>query len=250
MNLFFLQKKTTKVRAFTLLEVLASLSIVTMIILGPLTFSINSSSVARQTKDIMISMYLSQEAFELLHFQYDSLYIACIHDQNPCSSNPTSPGELPGEKAWRLFKERLNYDVSCFDSDGCSYDFLDMLNPESSDSFARYSPTSNSCSNISTVYSKKNILDTKIRNYYVCSGIDKNSPRLVHDSIQDVKKTNYTRKIFVVSTPTIDEGTPPIAPTNLELSQDDLEFTVTVSFKRSNGVIRTMKYIDVLHSRT
>ncbi|MBP6948618.1 MAG: hypothetical protein KBC41_03245 [Candidatus Pacebacteria bacterium] len=248
MHLFFLQRTYKKIQAFTLLEVLTSFSIVTLVILGPLTFSVNASAVARQTKDIITTMYLTQESFELIHFQYDSLYIACINDVAPCSDIATEIGESPGNKAWRILKERLS-DVSsgpsCFDNEGCSYDFLDMINPSS---ITKYEPTGTECPYISIFRGFLGADDDDVRNYYICSGVESDDIRL-NDTPRDIRRTSYTRKIFITSIPTIDENIVPIAPVNLELYQDDLEITATVSFRRSNGVIRTMKFSDILHPR-
>ena len=60
-------------KAFTLIEVLVSLWIITIAVLGPLAAAINSSSTSRNTKDVVISSYLAQESFELLRFSRDSL---------------------------------------------------------------------------------------------------------------------------------------------------------------------------------
>lgn len=241
-----------KIRAFTLLEVLASFSIVTLVILGPLTFSINSASFSGQSKDLMVSVYLAQEAIELLHYQYDTLYIACANDMDACNSlvETTLPGESSGDKAWRLFKTRLANvtppNVSCFSSSGCTYDFLEMLNATSTTPPKRYSPIASTCQNLSLVYASS----TNQRNYYVCSSLTVGSPSL-KDSPYKIKNTSYSRKVVLVSKSTFDEGSLDIPnDPNSAHYQDDVVITSSVSFRRFNGVTRTVKVTDFMHARS
>lgn len=248
MNLFFTNIKHKGVEAFTLLEVLASLVIVTLVILGPLTSAVNSSSYASQTKDVMISTYLAEESLELLHHQYDTLYIACANDKDACDSVsvPTLAGETPGGKAWRLFKTRLNDSTagskSCFDADGCSYDFLDMIDVTSvMPSPTKYLPTGAKCSTISLAY---RMVDSKVRNYYVCGGAGHLAAAF------NSNKTQYLRKVFIESKPTFPEVNPATPPANLGLYNDDLLVAATISFRRSNGMLRSIKVTDFLHTRS
>lgn len=254
MNLFFNQQRNTKVRAFTLLEVLASFAIVTLVILGPLTFSINSASYSRQSKDVLTAQYLAQEALELLHYQYDTLYIACSNEKDACDTLivPTIDGETKGAKAWRLFKTRLSDtsdgSASCFSSDGCSFDFLDMLNATSTTPPKKYVPLSNKCPKLSMVYSA---LDGNVINYYVCSSIDQaDLGNRLKDNHFTVKQSAYSRKVNVVSVPTFNEVNSPSSPVNIGLYQDDLIVTATVSFRRSNGVMRNIEVVDFFHARS
>lgn len=261
MKLFCTSNHHKNIRAFTLLEVLASLSIVTLVILGPLTSSINSSAYSKQSKDLMVSLYLAEESLELLRHQYDTLYIACANDKDACEESvfPTVAGETSGGKAWRLFKTRLNDSsvlgtVSCFDTDGCSYDFLDMMEASSVTPPKKYDPTSTECPSLSMVqsapYGELYGIDTGVRNYYVCSSIDQTD---INDRLKDnhfnVSKTTYTRSIFVESKPTFTEANPPSSPANLGLYQDDLVVTSTVSFRRSNGLVRSITVTDFFHAR-
>lgn len=257
MKHFFTTINRNSVRAFTLLEVLASFTIVTMVILGPLSFSVNSASYSRQSKDVLTSEYLAQEALELLHNQYDTLYIECAHNKGPCEEtiNPTLSGETSGSKAWRTFKTRLDDTTdgaaSCFDTGGCTYDLIDMLDTTTvTPPPKRYVPVSNICSGLAMVYSVVAGYDPDMRNYYVCSGID--TSRLKDDHFK-IKQSAYTRKITITSVPTFTEtGTPIPAspPANIGLYQDDLVVTATVSFRRSNGVIREIKVVDLIHARS
>lgn len=257
MHTFFTSTKNKSVKAFTLLEVLASFSIVTLVILGPLTFSINSASYSRQAKDVLTAQYLAQESLELLHYQHDTLFIACANEKDACDSGtvPTLDGETRGGKAWRIFKTRLdNTDSgasSCFSVDGCSYDFLDMLDATSITPPLKYSPVGIVCPGLSEVYSTVLGYDTTTRNYYVCSSIDQaDIGNRLKDDHFDVKKTTYLRKINIESVPTFTEVNSLSAPANLGLYQDDLIVTATVSFRRSNGIMRHIKVSDFFHARS
>lgn len=253
MNTFLKHLKQQQVRAFTLLEVLASLSIVTLVILGPLTSSVNSSSFARQTKDVMTSTYLAEEALELLHYQYDTLYLACANNVEACLGQILSE-ETPGGAAWRLFKTRLQSSslldgtVSCFDTDGCSYDFLDMRSAASITNPKKYLPTGDYCPKLALVTSAVIGTVDGIRNYYVCSGIIADPSSLI-DTPLTIKKTTYSRKIQLQSIKTFEEGSG-TGLAHLEWYNDDLVITATVSFRRSNGVMRNIKVVDFLHARS
>ncbi|MCF7843721.1 type II secretion system GspH family protein [Candidatus Gracilibacteria bacterium] len=249
MKLFLKQAKSKSVRAFTLLEVLASLAIITMVILGPFSLAVNSSSYARQTRDIITSTYLAEEAVELLQYQHSSLYISCLNRVDLCADDvpdtPPKPNETESEKAWRLFKTRLSThpNTSCFDSGGCSYDFIDMLNATSTAIPSVYSPTDSDCRNIAQVSS---IVDSAVREYYVCSGID--TGRL-KDAFYSVARKTYTRRVTVESLPTFETGGIVGTP-NLGLYNDDLLVTAYVTYTRSNGIVRTIKVAHFLHKHS
>jgi hypothetical protein len=248
----FLHKQ---VQAFTLLEVLTSLSIVTLVIMGPLTFSVNSAAFSKQSKDVLTSMYLAQESLELLHFQYDTLYIACSRTKDACDDGiPLLPGESLGGKAWRLFKTRLadtsSGSASCFSAGGCAFDFLDMTEVISVTPPKKYDPAGTMCPKLSIVESVVNGYDTTVRNYYVCSSIDQSDTLRLKDNHFNVKKTAYGRVVKVESVPTFTETNAPTPPANLGLYQDDLIITSTVSFRKSNGVMRDIKVVDFFHPRS
>lgn len=255
MNLFFRNITHTRTRAFTLLEVLASLSIVTLVILGPLTSAINSASYSRQTKDVMTATYLAEEALELLHYQYDTLFLACTNTPdavNACGAAQVG-NETATEKAWRLFKQRLHRSsgASCFVAPGCSYDFLDMLKVTSVDPII-YSPTTGiDCPKLSMVNSVVSGFNTNVRNYYVCSGISLINDIRLKDNAFGISKTAYSRSVFIKSARTFEAMPTPItSPANLELYYDDLIVTATVSFRRSNGLMRSIKVTDFFHARS
>lgn len=244
MKFLKLQPHNKNIQAFTLLEVLASLAIVTMVIMGPLISAVSSSSYAVQSKDVMVATYLAEEALELLHYQNDSLYLQCIKAKLACDNTvPTlmrgSGGlETPGEKAWRLFKTRLDGDgsISCFS--GCSYDFFDMSTTTKTVP-TLYLPTSDDCKYLAQA--SVVVVDFKpfVRTYYACSGV----PDHVKDAFT-VAKTSYSRKVVVESKDTF-EGLDP-----LPHYYDDLLITSTVTFRRSNGTIRTIKVTDFLRAHS
>ena len=233
----FLKKlKKNNVEAFTLLEVLASLAIVTLVILGPISSAVNSASFARQTKDVMTSTYLAEEALEMLHYQYDSLYLQCANNQGACLVSSLA-GETPGEKSWRLFKERLAYNtspyVSCFTANGCSYDFIDLLSSTSVDPIAKYSPAGDECRKLARVSAT---VGEQVINKYVCSGIPS------HNAGPSVT-TAYSRSVTV-------ESKQAFFSDNSPSYNDDLLITAKISFRRSNGILRTIQVVDFLHARS
>lgn len=255
MNLFFKNITRKQVKAFTLLEVIAAFAIVTLVILGPLTNAVNSSSFALQTKDVMVSTYLAEEAIELLHYQHDTLYLACINNKDACDGQ-VGLTETPGGAAWRIFKNRLNDSispsVSCFDPNtkGCSYDFLDMLQATSTTPPKKYNPTtSTQCSGLSTVKSNVTGIESIARSYYVCKGDEKKIEVGLQETILAFKASTYSRSVFIESKKTFDEGGGS-GYSHPEWYNDDLIITATVSFRRSNGVMRSIKVIDFLHARS
>ncbi len=222
-----LQKLRTSVRAFTLIETLVSVMIITTVILGPLTVAMNASSYARQTKDTMIATYLAQEALELLRHQQDSIYLRCIGQAN--STCTVQAGETQSNAAWRIFRTRLGSNTqgiaSCYSNEvpgSCAYDVVDMLTNQDGD-FPKYNPSSNLCSTLSR----------SPLNLYVCSGTLGLGAGYVN--------SYFTRTVSVTSVPTF---------SGLDQNyNDDLRVTITISFRRTNGFIRQIKVVDFLHAR-
>jgi type II secretory pathway pseudopilin PulG len=214
-----------KIRGFTIIEALVSAMIVSIVILGPLTVSIQASSYAKQTKDTMIAIYLAQEAVELLRHQQDSIYLRCSSSES--SACPMINGELPREAAWRLFNERLsstNNGVSCLSNQApgvCAYDFIDMVGNEDV-SPSKYDFTGSQCSTLSV----------NVNGLYVCTG--------AHGS--GAIQTNFSRSISI--TPLIT-----FSGTDAEYNTD-LRVVVTINFKRSNGYSKQIKVVDFLHARS
>jgi len=166
---------------------------------------------------------LAQEATELLHHLQESIYLKCVGDtsvNSVCESIIVANGiyEMPSETAWRVFKGYLSALPSCFDSVGCSYDFIDMTSNEFTTP-TKYVSTSSSCSSLY-------LMSTGL---YVCAGT-----RGVSGA-----PTFFTRKVQVESIPTFSG-----ADANYN---DDLRVTSTVTFRRSNGYTRSIKLVDFLH---
>ncbi|MEI6810586.1 MAG: type II secretion system protein [Candidatus Nomurabacteria bacterium] len=219
------QAEIKNVKAFTLVETLTAMFIISTIVLGPLTVAMNAAAYARQTKDVMIATYLAQESTELIHHLQDTLYLKCVGDVSGVScpaSDPNGDGvfDEPGESSWLLLKNYLTSGNSCFSSDGCAYDFIDMT-IDGNTAPTKYSLNSGLCNTLSLT-----------SNYlYVCSG--------AHGGIGDTN-TSFSR---IVKVDNID------VPTGGDSAYNDgLRVTATVSFRRSNGYIRTVKLVDFLHA--
>lgn len=218
-NLLF---KTTNLRGFTLVETMASVFVMSMVIIGPLTLASSASAYAKMSKDMMIGNHLAQEAVELLRHQQDSVYIRCADkDTSTC---PASASETSDEAAWRIFKERLGVSQSdlCFSSAGCSYDYVDMTTNQDANP-TKYASTANSCNTLS--------FDPSTHTY-VCTGVRG----------EGLSKTYFSRTVSVVS----------LTSASQEYDRnysDDLRVTVTVTFKRVNGFTRSIKIVDFLHAR-
>ena len=254
MKVAYSQKIPQKIKAFTLIEVMTSVAILTMVILGPITAAINASSYSKQVKDVMISTDLAEESLELLHYKYNTIYIQCKNTvAGVCDPSAYVTGDEndPAKIAWRLFKTFLYNNVTsgCFNADGCSFDFLDMTDTAAG---KYYLSTDGECPTISLVKSDTGT-DPLERKYYVCSGID-NGTRL-KDTLISFTSTVYTRKVVVKSIPqppyaVFASFEPAIATdnaANLSLYHDDLQMTATVTFSKPNGSIRTVKVIDFVH---
>lgn len=215
-------------KGFTLIETLVSTMIITLVILGPLTVASRASSYARTTKDTLIANYLAQESIELLRHQQDSVYIRCIQAINSFCT-PTN-NETPQESAWRIFKYRLGSNpqgASCIDTDnsnGCSYDFIDMSANEDF-SPTKYISTDSPCHTLS--------LETAT-GLYVCSE--------AHGTGAGYTVTHFSRSVSITQLPTI---TGPDQNYN-----DDLRVIVTISFKQPNGYTQQVKIVDFLHARS
>lgn len=223
----FVKTHNRFLRGFTLVETLVSTFIITVVILGPLIVASNASTYARITKDTLIATYLAQEAIELLRHQQDSVYIRCI--QGTTSNCVPQSNETPKEAAWRVFKARLGSNAqgaSCYLTDnayGCSYDFIDMTSNQSTNP-TKYISTQSSCNTLSIQTSTS---------LYVCTG--------VRGGGGGYKVTNFSRSVSVTSINTFSGAD--------QSYNDDLQVTVTITFKRPNGYMHQIKVIDFLHAR-
>lgn len=227
-----LTKSYRSLKGLTLLETLVSITIITLAIIGPLSYMVTSSSYAKQTKEAMTASYLAEEAVELLQNRYDSLYVLCNKQPgiDPCI---TATGETVGQIAWRVFKEKFlaggGY-PSCFADNvsGCAFDYVDMQDPLSSFP-PRYLPAEADCSSLigvssSTYYS------------YVCKGVPS------HKDGQETSNS-YRRVVYLEQLPTFENN-----PAN-EQDNDDIRITVEVEYKSASGAVRNARVTRFMHPR-
>ena len=258
-----MNKKYHTVKAFTLLETLASIAIISLVIVGPLSVLSSSSSYARQTKDVIIATYLAEEAIELLQNQYDSIYIYC--NKNPTATDPGSlcePATTPiaetttGQTAWRVFKERLSSpsaQLSCFkdeNADGCTYNATDMIGEITLTPPTRYKAGSSDCLRLIKVSEQVMTRETGAANpgnqplfvtgsSYVCSGGNISAGGAVADTSK-----SFSRSISVEHLPTFET-----APLKEEQHNDDLRITSEVTFRSINGRSNTLRVTRFMHAR-
>lgn len=232
-SFFSVNKK--HIRAFTLIEALVSMSIITLVMMGPLTVAINSSSYARQTRDVMTATYLAQEALELLHHQQDAMYLACLADHST-SVCPGVQGETVGETAWRMFEAKLSqnvYGASCYIGDnphGCAFDFIDMATDAATNP-SKYDAQGEECSKLSLLTLTQGD-GTPTRYLYVCAGVVSHLQGIV-------TATSFSRAVSIESISVFPEGG--------VIYNDDLRVTVTMTFSRANGYTRTLSVVDFFH---
>ncbi|MEN9881078.1 MAG: hypothetical protein RLZZ308_261 [Candidatus Parcubacteria bacterium] len=222
-----------RIRGFTLLETLVSITIITLVIIGPLAFFTTSSSYARQTRETMVATYLAEEAIELWQNHYDSLYVYCKKQPSLDPCIPTGD-ETTGETAWRVFKSQIATESaysSCFvtqNSAGCSFDFIDFLN-SATGTPPRYGTTGNECQYLVEVSSST-------LHSYVCKGVP------THISGTPMRAL-YKRTVKVERLDTFD------GPQPEDQYNDDVRFTVDVSFRGVNGVTRSVQLVRYIHPR-
>ena len=253
-----LYKKT--IRGFTLLETLASIFILSVVIIGPLATIIGSSGSARLTKDTIIATYLAEESVELLQNQYDSLYIYC--GKNASSTEvgglcePISTTETVSQTAWRVFKERLSGNSgqpTCYipklttgiaeyvaNSAGCSFDYYNMT-ASSTELLTRYQGHSSYCQELVPVMTTTFTgTTTSTSTSYVCN----NSPLITTSNT--INSKHFSRIIGIEQLSTFEN--PAVIPASLQYS-DDLRVTSDVQFKGPNGVSHSIKITRFMHAR-
>lgn len=276
-------KKITK--GFTLLETLASIAVLSLVIIGPLSVTISSSGYARLTKDTIVATYLAEEAVELLQNQYDSLYIYCKKNASSTESGgycdaDAAPGGVgtettTGQTAWRLFKTKLSsvpvqageaVQPTCYlpkdsnpgytgdvagNPNGCAFDYVN-LQATSTQVLTRYDASEDDCKHVLPV-------THAITSSIPVIGIDQ--------SISFTLVTSTTTSYICSGTPghipvggtlqskeyirTITVEQLPTFETTAANTQynDDLRITSNVSFKGLNGVSHTVKIIRFMHAR-
>jgi hypothetical protein len=236
-----------KFKAFTIVEVLVALWIITVAVLGPLSSAINSSATTRDSKSIVIAAYLAQESFELLRYYRDTLFLRCISNDPSCIAiplpTPATDNEQGFETAWRQFKETLSNGgstESCFVSEnptGCTYDVESFLsNPLAGPVILNADNAL--CQNL-------NRDDRKQKGLIASSTTD--GMYLCDDKGGDLKPTSFKRVIKVTSIPSV---VPSVPGSYDELYNDDLRIEVEVSYSRSNGIIKKTKSVDFIRART
>ncbi len=168
-------------QGFSLLETLAAIAVLSLVVVGPLSVTISSSSYARLTKDNMVATYLAEEALESIQNQYDSLYIYCKKYASSTESGeycePTALEQTTGQTAWRLFKDKLAASSSqptCYipkgeslstsypgnssgNENGCAFDYV-HAQAASTDEFQRYEGGDTSCAYLVPVSTSTTII--------------------------------------------------------------------------------------------
>ncbi len=237
-------------KGFTLLETLASIAIISLVIVGPLSVLSSSSAYARQTKDIIVATYLAEESIELLQNYYDSLYVYC--KRNPIA---TDPGELchhvsetTGQTSWRLFKERLGSPSaplpSCFGDEsanvGCSFDTLDMLGGITPAAPSRYEASSSECPFLVKLETPITVLTKNyIKSSYICSNVPSHR---VGGVVDDSK--SFARSVIIDQLPTFELTKPRYGQ-----YADDLRITSEVDFRGVNGRTQTVRVVRFMSPR-
>ncbi len=266
-------------KGFTLLETLASIAIMSLVIIGPLSVTISSSGYARLTKDTIVATYLAEEAVEMIQNQYDSMYVYC-NKYTPASypgglCDPTGTSDTSaGKTAWRLFKNRLaagnGQTTTCYvpkggnsypggaagNANGCAFDYKDLM-ATSTEPLVRYDATSDNCKYLVPV-------STSTRTYAQIggSGVQGGTGNTVFGYLYStstsyvcsgvpshipaggkVQAKEYIRSVTIDQIPTYETGA-----LDAQYS-DDLRITSNVQFKALNGVSHSVKITRFMHAR-
>lgn len=234
-----------KIKGFTLLETLGAVTILTFVIIGPLSVIISSSSYSKQTKDNVIAAHLADEALDLVQNRYDSWYIYCKNYVDASIQEClTLTGETSSQVAWRLFKESFKLkdgQPSCFNTDnvyGCSFDHLDMITSVTTTPI-RHITNGSSCQNV-VMIATSTIIGGQTSSYktYVCSGIPS------HTGAGPTLGTMFSRSVTLQHIPSSFEGG------NMEDQQfDDILVVVKIMFKGTNGTTKSSTSTRFLHAR-
>lgn len=252
-NMKYKNIKNKNIRAFTLIETMVGILIITTAIIGPLSVAFNSAVYAKYTKDKITAIYLAQEAVDILRFERDSLLIDCNDVSNStCPLQDLGLGdgtfESTSNAAWRRFKTRLGMDFnlltplsppSCFvDSsnvgDGCSFDFYGFTQNVANDPI-KYSPLSPNCDYL---YRDEGV-SAVTGGAYLCKASSL--------SFNGSHKTKFQRVVKLKSIRTIEGGA---ASLYLERYNDDVAVSSVVSYAKSHGFqAKPVEVVDFLHSK-
>ena len=253
-KLFFIKIK--KIQAFTLIETLVSVALISLVILGPLSVAITSASYAKNTKDAITATYLAHEGIELVRFKRDSTYVECQNNTATCTVNLLTSGgiETIQQAAWRLFKERFGIDSglvssslglqpSCFTNQsiaGCAFDVYGIVNTGSGVG-QRVRGDTDECSTLYT--------DTRIDQIpppYPGNGVG------VTDHIYVCKEKGITYSYTDSSYKRVIKLTSTYVSTASQYTkdyEDDVRVDSVVTYTRGMGLLHTVRAIDYLHAR-
>lgn len=235
-----------KIQGFTLLETLVSISIITFVVLGPLSFFVNSSSYAKYTRENMVATSLAEEGVELVQNYYDSLLVRCLKspDTGVCVMTDREKGVSPVSEpltsfhvAWRVFKDRLHAKdgkPSCFEnenSSGCSFDFYDMTT-SIEDVPVRYRGDAEDCSYL------KGVASSTFAFVYLCN--EKTTLGTVDTSVA------YKRVVTLTHYPSFSSST--IDGVSYDYD-DDILVVSRVTYKVSNGRTNSVEVRRFIHPR-
>jgi len=81
--------RTESVRAFTLVETLVAVAIITIAIAGPMVTASKAALAANLSKDQLIASYLAQEGIEYVRMLRDQTYLTASQTYDPDSSGPS-----------------------------------------------------------------------------------------------------------------------------------------------------------------
>ncbi len=234
--------KNISFKAFTLIEVLVSLWIITVAILGPLTVAMSSSSTSRDAKNSVVSAYLAQEAFELMRFSRDTIFLRCINNDPSCVPILLPVGtdqEHNHETAWRMFKEVIangSSTKSCFtvqNADGCTYDMEGFLAAPTSNPVI-FSAADPDCQSL--------YVDDRHQNGLASSTSATDAMYLCDSHGGDLSRTSFKRVIKVTSIPSVND------PYD-SMYNDDLRVEVEVSYSKINLFTKKIKTVDFIRAR-
>lgn len=239
--------KDDYISAFTLVETMVATVIIVIAVSGPLSVAVASSGYVRDTKDNMTSVYLAQEAVDLLRYKRNSIAINCSVNNDVSEGSLACPAinlednysPITGtssakESAWRIFKDQIGLDIasgnaSCFSVDGCFYDLDGFIGKGPVQPPVTYN--SEGCGYL---YRKDNGTGDNSDDFmYLCTS----------GPSGDYTKTHFSRKVVLERIAT---STPNSYIYDYE---DDIRAIVTVTYVRHNGLIKEIKLVDFIHSK-
>ena len=101
----------TKQSGFTLVETLVAITILLLVIVGPMTISSNAAKSTTYSSDQVIAFFLAQEGAELVQAYRDDYFLEYLDDVISGASSPIDP--------WDEFRNSGNALGTCFGASGC-----------------------------------------------------------------------------------------------------------------------------------